>query len=225
MCYIHDIYIYDTFFYITNGVKFTGFPGGGASRHVKRRLPPVEKQQIVGPPLLYPHLSVNLKRRAWNADRPLLLILTRGTSEADPRLRFAFSIFIPSFLRRGGRGGGARLDRRKGEVGAALDPGGRWRAKMLDVQKRRVQLMLFIIGVLGLSMTGQLPRSRIFVFIFSYIQFITRFFCEVVYYPLVAEAKSYVLLFLLPRRKSLHACRQLFIGPLQHLIRRLLGSD
>jgi hypothetical protein len=68
------------------------------------------------------------------------------------------------------------LDRRKGEVGAALDPGGRWRAKMLDVQKRRVQLMLFIIGVLGLSMTGQLPRSRIFVFIFSYIQFITRFF-------------------------------------------------
>jgi hypothetical protein len=40
-----------------------------------------------------------------------------------------------------------------GEIAAAFDPDGGG-AKMLDIQKRRVRLMLFITGVLALSMTG-----------------------------------------------------------------------
>jgi hypothetical protein len=32
---------------------------------------------------------------------------------------------------------------------------------MLDIQKRRVQLLLFVIGVVALSMTGMLPHRRI----------------------------------------------------------------
>jgi hypothetical protein len=32
---------------------------------------------------------------------------------------------------------------------------------MLDIQKRRVQLLLFVTGVLALSMTGMLPGRTI----------------------------------------------------------------
>jgi hypothetical protein len=34
---------------------------------------------------------------------------------------------------------------------------------MLDIHKRRVQLMLFITGFLALSMTGQLPAAKSFL--------------------------------------------------------------
>jgi hypothetical protein len=73
------------------------------------------------------------------------------------------------------------LDRGQGEVGAAFDPGGRRRAKMLDIQKRRVQLMLFITGVLALSMTGQLPAAK---------SLLSSLVIYNSFYPLLAEANS-----------------------------------